>query len=78
VGGAAVQWLRDGAKMIDSAEDRITAARTRQWRCLFVPALTGLGAPHWDQYARGNSGHNKRTTNAHIACYHRGNYLSSI
>jgi glycerol kinase len=45
VGGAAVQWLRDGAKMINTAADRnFGSKRTRQWRRLFCPALTGLGA----------------------------------
>jgi glycerol kinase len=42
--------------------------RTRQWRRLFCPCLTGLGAPHWDQYARGAIlGITRGTTNAHIA-----------
>jgi glycerol kinase len=69
VGGAAVQWLRDGAKMIDSAEDiESLAQRTRQWRCLFLSCFnwfrrTTLGSI----CQRRNSGHNKRTTNAHIA-----------
>jgi glycerol kinase len=41
--------------------------RTRQWRRYFVPALTGLGAPHWDQYARGAILDYRGTTNGHIA-----------
>jgi glycerol kinase len=70
VGGAAVQWLRDGAKMIDSAEDieALAASVPDNGGVYFVPALTGLGAPHWDQYARGAIlGITRGTTNAHIA-----------
>lgn len=70
VGGAAVQWLRDGAKMIDSAEEIETLAQSvpDNGGIYFVPALTGLGAPHWDQYARGAIvGITRGTTNAHIA-----------
>lgn len=70
VGGAAVQWLRDGAKMIDSAEEIETLALQvpDNGGVYFVPALTGLGAPHWDQYARGAIvGITRGTTNAHIA-----------
>lgn len=70
VGGAAVQWLRDGVKMIDSAEEIETLASKvpDNGGVYFVPALTGLGAPHWDQYARGAIvGITRGTTNAHIA-----------
>ncbi|SDZ95320.1 glycerol kinase [Flavobacterium gillisiae] len=70
VGGAAVQWLRDGAKMIDSAEDieALAASVPDNGGVYFVPALTGLGAPYWDQYARGAIlGITRGTTNAHIA-----------
>ncbi|SDX31385.1 glycerol kinase GlpK [Flavobacterium degerlachei] len=70
VGGAAVQWLRDGVKMIDSAEEIETLAAKvpDNGGVYFVPALTGLGAPHWDQYARGAIvGITRGTTNAHIA-----------
>lgn len=70
VGGAAVQWLRDGAKMIDSAEEIETLASQvpDNGGVYFVPALTGLGAPYWDQYARGAIvGITRGTTNAHIA-----------
>ncbi|SHG08226.1 glycerol kinase [Flavobacterium segetis] len=70
VGGAAVQWLRDGAKMIDSAEEieALAASVPDNGGVYFVPALTGLGAPHWDQYARGAIlGITRGTTNAHIA-----------
>lgn len=70
VGGAAVQWLRDGAKMIDSASDieALAASVPDNGGVYFVPALTGLGAPYWDQYARGAIvGITRGTTNAHIA-----------
>ena len=70
VGGAAVQWLRDGVKMIDSAEEieALAASVPDNGGVYFVPALTGLGAPHWDQYARGAIlGITRGTTNAHIA-----------
>ena len=55
IAGAAVQWLRDGMKLIDSAEDSEYMARKVHGThgCYVVPAFTGLGAPHWDQYARG-------------------------
>lgn len=70
VGGAAVQWLRDGAKMIHSADEIENLAQSvpDNGGIYFVPALTGLGAPHWDQYARGTIlGITRGTTNAHIA-----------
>lgn len=55
VAGAAIQWLRDGMKLIDSAEDSEYMAKKAHGThgCYVVPAFTGLGAPHWDQYARG-------------------------
>ena len=55
VGGAAVQWLRDELKMIESAADsEYMAQKVRDTNgCYVVPAFTGLGAPYWDQYARG-------------------------
>jgi glycerol kinase len=70
VGGAAIQWLRDGLKLIRSAEEVNTLAQSVEDNggVYFVPALTGLGAPHWDQYARGNIvGVTRGTTNGHIA-----------
>ncbi|MEG1238858.1 glycerol kinase GlpK [Flavobacterium plurextorum] len=70
VGGAAVQWLRDGAKMINTSEEIETLAASvpDNGGVYFVPALTGLGAPHWDQYARGAIfGITRGTTSAHIA-----------
>ncbi len=55
VAGAAIQWLRDNMKMIDSAADsEYMAGKVHGTHgCYVVPAFTGLGAPHWDQYARG-------------------------
>lgn len=55
VAGAAIQWLRDEMRLIDSAEDsEYMANKVKDTNgCYVVPAFTGLGAPHWDQYARG-------------------------
>lgn len=55
VAGAAIQWLRDEMRLIDSAEDsEYMAQKVPDTNgCYVVPAFTGLGAPHWDQYARG-------------------------
>ena len=55
VAGAAVQWLRDEMRLIDSSEDsEYMAKKVKDTNgCYVVPAFTGLGAPHWDQYARG-------------------------
>jgi len=55
IAGAAVQWLRDQLGLIKSAPEIETLAKTVEDNggVYFVPALTGLGAPHWDQYARG-------------------------
>lgn len=55
VAGAAVQWLRDEMHLIDNAADsEILASRVTDTNgCYVVPAFTGLGAPYWDQYARG-------------------------
>lgn len=55
VAGAAIQWLRDGMRLIDSAGDsEYMATKVKGTHgCYVVPAFTGLGAPHWDQYARG-------------------------
>jgi glycerol kinase len=70
VGGAIVQWLRDGLGIIKSSAD-IEALATQvpdNGDVYFVPALTGLGAPYWDQYARGTIvGISRGTTAAHIA-----------
>ncbi|MEM2884894.1 MAG: glycerol kinase GlpK, partial [Thermoproteota archaeon] len=53
--GAAVQWLRDGVRIIsDSSEtERLASSVKDNAGVYFVPAFVGLGAPHWDQYARG-------------------------
>lgn len=55
VAGAAIQWLRDEMRLIDSAADsEYMASKVPDTNgCYVVPAFTGLGAPHWDQYARG-------------------------
>lgn len=55
VAGAAIQWLRDELKLIDSAPDSEYLAQKVENTngCYVVPAFTGLGAPYWDQYARG-------------------------
>lgn len=70
VAGAIVQWLRDGLKIIDSSAEIETLAMQvpDSGDVYFVPALTGLGAPYWDQYARGTiAGISRGTTSAHIA-----------
>ena len=55
VAGAAIQWLRDELRLIDSAADsEYMAKKVKDTNgCYVVPAFTGLGAPYWDQYARG-------------------------
>ena len=55
VAGASIQWLRDQMRLIDSASDsEYMATKVNGTHgCYVVPAFTGLGAPHWDQYARG-------------------------
>ena len=55
VAGAAIQWLRDELKILESASDSEYMAKkvTDTNGCYVVPAFTGLGAPYWDQYARG-------------------------
>ncbi|WP_104640918.1 glycerol kinase GlpK [Helicobacter bizzozeronii] len=70
VGGAAIQWLRDGARMIRTAPDIQNLASTVEDNggVYVVPALTGLGAPYWDQYARGSIfGISRGSTDGHIA-----------
>ena len=70
VAGAAVQWLRDGLEIIDSAEDteELAGSVADSDGVVFVPALTGLGAPYWDPYARGAIlGITRGTTRAHLA-----------
>lgn len=68
--GAAVQWLRDGLKMIKSAPETKELARSvpSNEGVYFVPALVGLGAPHWDPYARGLLiGITRGTSQGHVA-----------
>ena len=70
VGGAIVQWLRDGLKIISSSSEieALALQVPDNGDVYFVPALTGLGAPYWDQYARGAIvGLSRGTTGAHIA-----------
>ena len=70
VGGAVVQWLRDGLGIIKSAAEIESLAKSvpDSGGVYLVPAFAGLGAPHWDQYARGTiAGITRGTTSAHIA-----------
>jgi glycerol kinase len=70
VGGAVIQWLRDGLGILKSASESEALAGSVEDNggIYFVPALTGLGAPHWDQYARGTIvGITRGTTAAHFA-----------
>ncbi len=70
VGGSVVQWLRDGLGIINSSSEvEALASQVPDTNGVyFVPALTGLGAPWWDQYARGTIvGISRGTTTAHIA-----------
>src|SRR5699024_8020574 len=55
VAGSAIQWLRDDLRIVDEAEDTAyMASKVEDTKdCYFVPAFTGLGAPYWNQYARG-------------------------
>jgi len=70
VGGAVVQWLRDGLGLIRNSSDveALAASVPDNGGVYFVPAFVGLGAPHWDQYARGSIvGLTRGTTSGHIA-----------
>ncbi|TLM62794.1 MAG: glycerol kinase GlpK [Deltaproteobacteria bacterium] len=70
IAGAAVQWLRDGLGLVHTAAEIETLARQvpDSGGVVFVPALTGLGAPHWNSGARGLiSGITRGTTAAHLA-----------
>lgn len=69
VGGAVVQWLRDGIGLIPNAPvtEQMATSVPDNGGVYFVPALTGLGAPYWDQYARGAIiGITRGTTAAHL------------
>jgi glycerol kinase len=70
IAGAAIQWLRDSLGIIRTAADveKLAASVEDSGGVVFVPAFTGLGAPHWDPYARGAIlGITRGTTAAHIA-----------
>ena len=70
VGGAVVQWLRDGLGIIKSAAEveKLAGTVPDSGGVYLVPAFAGLGAPHWDQYARGTiTGLTRGTTAAHLA-----------
>lgn len=70
VGGSVVQWLRDGLGFIKSSSEieELASSVPDSGGVIFVPALTGLAAPYWDQYARGTIvGITRGTTRAHIA-----------
>ena len=70
VAGSVVQWLRDNLRCISSSSEveELASSVPDTDGVFFVPALTGLGAPYWDQYARGTiSGISRGTTLAHIA-----------
>ncbi len=70
VAGSVVQWLRDGLGIIRTSKDveKLATSVPDNGGVYFVPALTGLGAPHWDQYAKGSIyGITRGTTAGHIA-----------
>ncbi|MBV8075366.1 MAG: glycerol kinase GlpK [Planctomycetaceae bacterium] len=70
IGGAVVQWLRDGLGLVRSASEiePLAASVPDNGGVYLVPAFAGLGAPHWDQYARGTiTGITRGTTAAHFA-----------
>lgn len=69
IAGAAIQWLRDGVKMIDESPDSeyFASKILKTDGVVVVPAFAGLGAPYWDQYARGAIfGLTRGSTNSHI------------
>lgn len=70
VGGAAIQWVRDGLRAIRTSDaiNSLAATVEDNGGVYFVPCLAGMGAPYWDQYARGTIiGITRGTTDAHIA-----------
>jgi len=70
IAGAVVQWLRDGLGIIKQSDDieKLASKVTDSEGVYFVPAFAGLGAPHWDQHARGTLvGITRGTTSSHIA-----------
>jgi glycerol kinase len=88
VAGAAIQWLRDGLGIIETARDSEPLARSvpDTGGVYLVPAFVGLGAPYWDQYARGTIvGITRGTTRAHLAraaleaiCYQSRDVLDAM
>ncbi len=88
IAGAAIQWLRDGLKLLNSAADskKMAAAVKDNAGVYFVPALVGLGAPYWDQNARGSIfGITRGTNSKHIVraaleaiCYQTKDVLSAM
>ncbi|HQQ77252.1 MAG TPA: glycerol kinase GlpK [Thermoanaerobaculia bacterium] len=70
IAGAAIQWLRDGLKLIRTAADveALAGSEKDNGGVYFVPAFAGLGAPHWDAYARGAAfGLTRGSTAGHLA-----------
>ncbi len=70
IAGAVIQWLRDGLEIIENARqsESLALSETDNGGVCFVPALSGLGAPHWDPHARGLiTGITRGTTKGHIA-----------
>ena len=70
IGGAVIQWLRDGLGLIEKSSDveQLAESVKDNGGVYFVPAFTGLGAPHWDPYARGMiAGLTRGVTSGHIA-----------
>ncbi len=88
MGGATIQWLRDGLKFFENAaeSEALAASVTSTDGVIMVPALTGLGAPHWDANARGTIiGITRGTTRAHITraalesiCYQVNDVLTTM
>lgn len=70
VGGSVIQWLRDGLQIVKESPETEAMAESVEDNAgvYFVPALTGMGAPYWDPYAKGTiTGITRGTTRAHIA-----------
>ncbi len=69
IGGAVIQWLRDGLEFFRKSSDAeaLASSVSDNGGVYFVPAFVGLGAPHWDSYARGTIiGITRGSTKAHI------------